>query len=235
MTSPRVVVLICADAEWAALEHRFPALQRHPSPYGPWFQVPIPVGGEHWSVVFFHGGWGKIASAGGTQYAIDRWQPDLLVNLGTCGGFSGHVNLGDIILVEKALAYDILEQIGQPEAALAHYTTVLDLSWLREPYPMPVRRALMVSGDRDLVPADVPRLHARFGAVVGDWESAAVAYVARRNGVRCLILRGVSDLVGPEGGEVYGRPGTFWERAQGIMNRLVDHLGDWLCCAQLEP
>ncbi len=86
-----------------------------------------------------------------------------------------------------------------------------------------------------MVPADVPRLHARFGAVVGDWESAAVAYVARRNGVRCLILRGVSDLVGPEGGEVYGRPGTFWERAQVIMDRLVDHLGDWLRCAQLAP
>ncbi len=233
MTQPCVVTLICAEAEWAAVERRFPAPQRHPSPYGEWFLVPIPVGEETWPVVFFHGGWGKIASAGATQYAIDRWQPDLLVNLGTCGGFSGHVNLGDIILVEKALAYDILEQIGDAEPALAHYTTVLDLSWLREPYPLPVRRGLMVSGDRDLVPDEVQDLHRRFGAMVGDWESAAIAYVAHRNGIRCLILRGVSDLVGPEGGEVYGQPGTFWERARDIMNRLVDSLGDWIQCAGL--
>jgi nucleoside phosphorylase len=43
-------------------------------------------------LAFLHGGWGKVAAAGSTQYAIDRWAPARLINLGTCGGFKGVLN-----------------------------------------------------------------------------------------------------------------------------------------------
>lgn len=49
--------------------------------------------------MFFHGGWGKIAAVASAQYVIDRWSPELLVNLGTCGGFEGEITKGTIILV----------------------------------------------------------------------------------------------------------------------------------------
>jgi adenosylhomocysteine nucleosidase len=94
---------------------------------------------------------------------------------------------------------------------------------------MDVRRSPLVSGDRDLVPDEVPELRARFGAVAGDWESASIAYVARRNGVRCLIIRGVTDLVGPDGCEIYDGTATlFRERAREVMTRLVAALPAWL-------
>ena len=118
--------------------------------------------------------------------------------------------------------------MGDCDQALAHYATRIDLSWLPEPYPQEVRRTLLVSGDRDLVAQDIPLLKARYGAVAGDWESGAIAYVAARNGVRCLILRGVSDLVGSAGGEAYGRLEVFAENTGEIMRRLVGALPDWL-------
>ena len=107
-------------------------------------------------MIFFHGGWGKIAAAGSTQYAIDRWQPGLLVNLGTCGGFAGQVHQGEILLVERTVVYDIIELMGDFDEHIAHYSTFLDLSWLSPPYPHAVRRTLLVSGDRDLLVEEIP-------------------------------------------------------------------------------
>ena len=77
---------------------------------------------------------------------IDSWKPDLLVNLGTCGGFEGRIHQGEIILVERTVIYDILEQMSDPVGAIRHYSTDLDLGWLGGREPTPVRRGLMVSG-----------------------------------------------------------------------------------------
>jgi adenosylhomocysteine nucleosidase len=96
---------------------------------------------------------------------------------------------------------------------------------------MPVQRDLLVSGDRDLVVEEVPMLRAHFGAAAGDWESGAIAYVAARNGVRCLILRGVTDLVGADGGEAYDGSVAFYRaQARIVMTRLLDALPAWLAC-----
>lgn len=229
MANP-VVVLISAQAEWRALLERLPGVALQASPYGKWFeQSPTGVKAP---VVVFHGGFGKIAAAGSTQYAIDRWDPSLLVNLGTCGGFEGEIEHGAILLVERTVVYDLIEQISAPDAALSHYSTQLDLSWLREPFPLPVRRSLMVSGDRDLVAAEIPELKRRFGAVAGDWESGAIAYVAKRNARRLLILRGVTDLVGGSGGEAYGNAEMYRQAAREIMPRLWESLPAWLHCVE---
>jgi adenosylhomocysteine nucleosidase len=114
----KVVVLISAGAEWRAVLRLYPQASVQYSPYGAWFLTTI--AGE--LLIFLHGGWGKIAAAGSTQYAIDRWQPDLLVNLGTCGGFDGEIERGEIILVERSLVYDIVEQMGDAQQAIDHYT-----------------------------------------------------------------------------------------------------------------
>lgn len=226
----RPAVLISSGSEWRGLLARFPHMRLERSPFGDWFETPL--GG--WPAVgFFFGGWGKISAAASAQWVIDRWRPSLLVNLGTCGGFEGCVQRGEVILAEGALAYDILDMMGNQQKALNFYTTALDLSWLREPYPHPVRRAWMVSADRDLQPEDIPELFARYGAVAADWESAAIAWVARRNALPCLILRGVSDLVGASGGEAYADIEVYHSGAREIIAGLVDALPAWLDCADL--
>ncbi len=152
----------------------------------------------------------------------------MLVNLGTCGGLQGQIEKGEILLVEETLVYDIFEQMGDAETALATYSTHLDLAWLREPFPAPVRRGRLVSADRDIFPTDVAMLKERYHAVAADWESGAIAWVAGCNNTRCLILRGVTDLVGETGGEAYGQIDVFHEQARQIMTRLVEELPGWL-------
>jgi len=228
-----VVVLVSADAEWRVVQAVYPEHEFEATPYGETTLVFIPVGGRLCPTRFLHGGWGKIAAAASAQFSIDRWRPVLLVNLGTCGGIRGRVGRGEIILAESTLVYDIYEQMGDVDEHLAHYATQIDLSWLSGDLPLEIRRSLLVSGDRDLMPGDLAELYERYGAIAADWESGAIAWVAQRNQVRCLILRGVTDLVGEDGGEAYGNIEFFQQATLGIMRRLLESLPGWLRVAGL--
>ncbi len=214
------LVLISANAEWRATREVLSVQEVASTPMGEWF--------EQGGVPYFHGGWGKISAAATTQYAIDHFQPDLLVNLGTCGGFAGSIEPGEVILVDRTIVYDIIEQMGDSAEAIEHYSTELDLSWLKQPYPHPVRRGLLVSADRDIVVEDIPQLVMQYGAFAADWESGAIAWVAKKNKIRCLILRGVTDVVGAGGGEAYGNIALFHERTREVMKTLIGQLQDWL-------
>ena len=80
MTSrPDACILVSAGAEWRPLRGLFPQADMQPTPYGECFQTQL-NGQNLW---FMHGGWGKVAAAGSTQYAIQRWRPRRVINLGT--------------------------------------------------------------------------------------------------------------------------------------------------------
>jgi adenosylhomocysteine nucleosidase len=222
------VVVVSANAEWKVVAATYPDAKMATTPWGPCFERAVDVRGRSRSVVFLHGGWGKVAASGSAQYAIDRWRPRTVINLGTCGGFAGRIEKHDVILVDRTIIYDIVEAMGDPEEAIAAYSVTLDLSWLRSPLPRGIRKTLLVSGDRDLAPSQIADLAARYGAVAGDWESGAIAYACARNRQRLLILRGVTDLVSESGGTAYGNEPAFADDAAIVMRRLLSDLPDWL-------
>jgi nucleoside phosphorylase len=55
-----------------------------------------------------------------------------------------------------------------------------------------------------------------------------LTWVCERNGVMCLILRGVTDLVGVEGGEAYEDYRLFVKNTREVMKGLVEGVGDWV-------
>lgn len=219
----KFVVLISAISEWIAVKDVLEPKEIQVTPYGELFKVAL----KGKDLIFFHAGWGKVASAGGMQYILDQYKPDLTINLGTCGGFEGEVELNEIILVERTFIYDIVELMGDFGSVLDYYASTLDLSWLPVPYPHPVRRGILASADSDLQPGKIPQLKAQ-NAIAADWESAALAWVAQKNGAKLLILRAVSDLVNEQGGEAYNNIELFKERTKGIMRQLLEQLPDWL-------
>lgn len=226
------LILVSAGAEWRAL---FPDLVNGLSdrtavkatPYGEYFEARI----ANRRVIFLHGGWGKVSAAASTEYAVSRWQPQRLVNLGTCGGFAGRANVGEILLAEETLIYDIIEQMGDPHAAVEHYTSQPQWPVLPRNLPVPLRRVRLISADRDIVPEEIPFLVLQYDAVAADWESGAIAWVAGRHNLPCLILRGVSDVVGVSGGEAYGALEVFHTRAGSIMQTLLQLLPPILSAA----
>jgi adenosylhomocysteine nucleosidase len=209
--------VISANAEWKAiaLEDKRVA----DTPHGEWFVHRF---GER-EVVFFHGGYGKVAAAASTQYAIERWHPRLIVNLGTCGGFGGERKVGDVMLVDRTVIYDIVEQMSDADETIRDYASDLDVTR----WPAKLRDKVIVgpivSGDRDLIPADLPMLATKYRASAGDWESGAIAWTARKNKTPLLILRAVTDVVDAAGkNPTYGNAEAWIRQTKIEMARLIE-------------
>lgn len=220
-----ICVLISANSEWrAALDLLQPDEVKH-SFVGDFFFHKL----VDRQLLFFHGGWGKISAATTTQYVIDHWRPELLINLGTCGGLAGQIKVNETVLAGETVYYDVIERMGDAQAAIDFYATQLDLSFLKQPYPMPVHVGRLACADQDIDPAMVTTLIEQYKVVAADWESGAIAWVAKRNQTRCLILRGVSDIVSPVGGEIYNdEAAEFHVRAGKVMQGLIESLPGWL-------
>ncbi len=60
------------------------------------------------------------------------------------------------------------------------------------------------------------------------WESGAIAWVAKRNNLHLLILRGVTDLVSNSGSAAYGDLVYFEQAAFSVIAALVKSLPGWL-------
>ena len=148
----KTVVIISANTEWNGVTPLFPDAKIEHYPYGEHFQVML----NEIPMTFFHTGWGKTASAGALQHILDKYDPELVINLGTCGGFAGVVDQGDLILVERTFMYDIVELMSDQDVS-DYYASSLDLSWLADPEPFPTRRGLIASADSDLPPARIFR------------------------------------------------------------------------------
>ncbi len=223
------IILISANAEWSVVKNTFSEEAIFNSLWGEYFFKELKVGNGLETVIFFHGGWGKVAAAGSTQYCIDQWAPRYIINLGTCGGFEGAIKKLDVILVDKTVIYDIGEAMGDSRGAINDYATTIDLSWLGNNFPTPVTKTLLVTADKDIVPAEIPKLESDFKAIAGDWESGAIAYTCAKNNQRVLILRGVSDLVSlQKGGEAYQNKPVFIQGTNAVMKDLLKDLPLWL-------
>lgn len=220
----RTLIIISANTEWKVTRPLFASIPEHTSPYGTWFEATL--GSQH--VVFFHGGWGKVSAAGSAQWAIDKFHPELILNLGTVGGFGDGIVVGDVMLATETVIYDIIERMGSADEAIADYTTKLDTRAWPARLASKVKPARLISADQDLAADAVKALEAKYHAPAGDWESGAIAYVATHNRVRVMILRAVTDLVSAAGDVTYNNTAQWEVETTKVMRALVALTSDAL-------
>ena len=76
-------------------------------------------------VVLLQSGIGKVAAAVGTSILLSEYQPDVVLNTGSAGGFDSTLNLGDVVISTEvrhhdadvtAFGYEIGQMAGQPAA-----------------------------------------------------------------------------------------------------------------------
>ena len=220
MPSQTIPVLVSANGEWEAVKAILQPTVIQQSPLGAYFQVEI----EGKSCLFFHSGWGKIATSAATQYVIDHYKPEFIINIGTCGGFAGSSKMGEVLLVTETLIYDIVERMGDPIAALNKYRTANDTSWITNPLPEGTRRARIASADQDIDFRAFDLLTKTYQADAADWETGAFAWVAARNQVTWLGLRAVSDLVSAQGSETDNGVDLWRSRLAQLMEKILSDL-----------
>ncbi|MCK5072393.1 MAG: 5'-methylthioadenosine/S-adenosylhomocysteine nucleosidase [Bacteriovoracaceae bacterium] len=186
-------IQICSGQEWRSIKKITAVDQNDVSSdsLGEFFEHKI--GNNNY--IFFHSGPTKTRAAAACQHAIDKWKPSLIINIGTCGGVSLNLEILDIILADKTIQYDCLDFIDMTDEKYYPPTiTNIDNSWVHlESISKTLKRGIIGTGDQDLTYEKALELREdNFLAV--DWESGAISLVCSINKIKCLILRGVSDI-----------------------------------------
>lgn len=168
-------------------------------------------------VVVCAGGVGKVNAAAATAVMIDRYQPQLVINIGCAGAYAGSgLAVGNLVVAsEEVLADDgVLVADGWKDLRYMNLPSVeqgglncfnllplsrhasekaMQLADYYGVFLMRGRSATVSTCSGTLqYGADLSQ---RWNAVIENMEGAAVAQVCLRCGVDCLEIRGISNLV----------------------------------------
>ena len=169
-------------------------------------------------VVRARSGIGTVAAATTAALLLDRFDVGSLLFTGVAGGLGEGVRVGDVVVAEALLQHDLDASPLFPRyevplsgrsrfacdapmtdalgAAAAHALNALQVPLAAFGAVAPkVHRGLVVSGDRFVATAaESERLRAALpDALAVEMEGAAVAQVCADFGVRCAVLRCISD------------------------------------------
>lgn len=211
-----IVVQICSNEEWKATKELNKTIQILNYPYGEYFYNNIL---DH-ECIFYHSGATKTLSSGASQYAIDHWNPKVLFVLGTCGGVDQKVNKLDVIVVEQTAQYDI-KPMKQKES-IFHEIISIDNSWIDfEEITHPILRGFIATADQSVTSENCHILKDE-EVMAADWETASIAKICSINGIRCCVIRGVSDVANTkEHVDVISQHEDYEQNTSIIMERLI--------------
>lgn len=158
------------------------------------------LNGEQTAVVIC--GLGKVNAAAGTQYAIDHFTPERIVNLGVAGGLDASMSVGQVYSISKCFQcdFDLSDINHTPKGTPDEYDSpFFELSNFPTTQLSNLPIAIVSTGD-SFVNGDPDRdfVYGEMGAWLRDMELAAIAHVCKRAGVRCCALKSVSDVHFPD-------------------------------------
>ena len=182
-----IAVSIAVEREWKIVRKYYDIAEQdcNPYPFGQFFSLPL-CGEE---ILFYLTGARKTNTSAATQYIIDHFRPDRIIVIGTCAGISTDYKLRDILLPYRAVQVDTtvkeLDRLIRED-----FSVEIDLS----PYRFPYLTGIVASSDKAVVIWEDYLELKEHGISIADTESAAAAYVCRKNRIPCVIARGISDF-----------------------------------------
>jgi adenosylhomocysteine nucleosidase len=189
----KLAIQIRSELEWETAKSIFKItnVRLYRQPFGDNFEKQI---GIH-QCILYESGATKTRAAAACQFAIDTWHPDAVLNLGTCGGVTKYVKNLDVILAKRTFQYDVIQRFGNPSARFKKdLETTLDISWIDlSRVPTKIHIGTIASADQDLDDGNRVLLQGR-KVLAADWESASIAKICKSNKMKCLILRGITDI-----------------------------------------
>ena len=152
------------------------------------------IAGNHCVIAL--SGIGKVSAGLTTQLVIDKFNPDFILNFGTCGGMNDSVKILNYYAVEKCAQFDFdLRQLdGVPLGYIQDYdrvffpTQTLGIEYLE--------KSIVASADRftdDQI--DVNSIN-EMGASLRDMEGGAIGQVCLSNNVPLYMIKGITDIFG---------------------------------------
>ncbi len=159
-------------------------------------------------IIAVQAGPGKIRCASATQLVIDRYTPDVIMDVGGAGSLSPEISFFDVICAEKAYEYDIcpVEEFSRYADDLMTHTILNDLteegrkvfrqfsSHIKNKISLNLKTGDIACGERNVDNKILrDKLHDLFNASACNWETSAVLKTAQLSGVKALSFRVITD------------------------------------------
>ncbi|KIY23017.1 MULTISPECIES: 5'-methylthioadenosine/S-adenosylhomocysteine nucleosidase [Mesobacillus] len=164
----------------------------------------------HQEVVLLKSGIGKVNAAMGTALMIEKFQPDVIINTGSAGGFHGELSVGDIVISTEVRHHDVDVTIfgyeyGQVPKMPASFSPDENLVRVAEKSAVKIKgiqvvKGLIASGDSFMNdPEKVEFIRNKMPDLFAvEMEAAAIAQVAYQFKVPFVIIRSLSDIAGKD-------------------------------------
>lgn len=180
-------ISIATKWEWdAALEYYGKRSEEcNKYPFGEYFEIEI----GNASLIFYSTNARKVNSAAANQWMICTYKLSKIIVIGTCAGIDPAYKPLDIVIPNRAVQYDCTVKEIEPLIKQS-FTVDIDLSNLDFKY----YTGTIGTADKAVVMWDDYLELKNNNITVADTESAGVAYVCKKNGVACIIVKGISDF-----------------------------------------
>ncbi|MEP0355434.1 5'-methylthioadenosine/adenosylhomocysteine nucleosidase [Paraglaciecola sp.] len=159
-------------------------------------------------VVLVRCGIGKVAASVSTTLLVKQFSPDYVINTGSAGGFSSHLNIGDIVIATELRHFDANlthfgYEIGQCAGMPTHFecaTKLVDTAYTqaKSMAGIQVELGLVCTGD-SFVGSDESAAAIRKDfptACAVEMEGVAIAQTCHLLGIPYLVIRSLSDIAG---------------------------------------
>jgi len=152
---------------------------------------------ENKNVVVVKSNVGKVNSARSCQILIDKFNPDLVINVGTAGSVDNRLEIGDVVVANTLVQYDFdvtsfgrklgeIENIGECIKVNNDLLNLFD--------DMNVTIGCIASGDKFVVDINEKNnIRNIFNALCIEMEGASIAQVCYLDDVPFLVIRSITD------------------------------------------
>lgn len=166
--------------------------------------------GNH-KIILVKSGVGKVNAALCTQYIIDKFKPQYIINTGIAGGLADNLSIGDIVIGEKLIQHDfdvsdlgyakgyMCTGINKDEPTIYYSDEKLISEYekaVKETNPtLQLHKGTIATGDIFVGSKEKKQnIINTFHATAVEMEGAAIAQTANLNNIPCLVIRAISDL-----------------------------------------
>jgi adenosylhomocysteine nucleosidase len=160
-------------------------------------------------VVLLKSGIGKVNAAMATTILMERFNPNVVINTGSAGGFSTNLSVGDIVISDEVVHHDVdatafKYEYGQvprlPATFKADASLIEETKQVMDELDLNYEIGLVATGDSFMSDEEkIERVKEIFPNILAaEMEGAAIAQVCYQYSIPFIVIRAISDVAGKD-------------------------------------
>ncbi len=186
-------------------------------------------------IILAQSGIGKVNAALNTQYIIDTYKPNIIINTGVAGGISDELDIGDVVIGTYLVQHDFdVTVLGYAKGYMCtgvekdkptkyycdkelveKFQSCLEQNMSKQK----IHLGIIASGDKFISGKEIKKeINEYFGAIAVEMEGCAIAQVATKNKIPFVVTRAISDLAD---GKVAQYQNEFEEKMSEVSTQTI--------------